>query len=95
MKEIYPDYGDRVAFYAVSYSPGQSLKDIREPPWIEDGWPWPVAEPVDTMGRDLRIVISSTKVAFDSHGVITYRAGFGEGTVETWRKVFQKLVATP
>ena len=94
MVDIYPDYSDRVAFYAVSYDTTQRLKDIEDPPWIGGGWLWPVAEPLGTMVRDLRIVISSTKIAFDSRGVITYRAGFGEGTVDTWQKVLQNLAAS-
>jgi len=46
------------------------------------------------MVRDYRIVISSTKLAFDSRGVITYRAGFGEGTDDDFRRVFQNLAAS-
>jgi hypothetical protein len=94
IKEFYPEYADRVGFYAVSYDTTQKLKDIQDPEWVKAGWPWPVAEPVGTMVRDLRIVISSTKIAFDSRGVITYRAGFGEGTDEIFRKVFQILAAS-
>ena len=94
MIDIYPEYSDRVAFYAVSYDTTQRLKDIENPPWLNAGWLWPVAEPVGTMVRDFRIVISSTKIAFDSRGVITYRAGFGEGSDDTWRKVLQNLAAS-
>ena len=94
MREIYPESADRVSFYAVSYSLNQSLEDVNDPPWINASWPWPVAEPVGTLIKDLRIVISSTKIGIDSRGVIIYRGGFGEGTVETWRKVLQKLAAT-
>ena len=53
-----------------------------------------MAHPVGTMVRDYRIVISSVKIAFDSRGVITYRAGFGEGSDDDFRKVLQNLAAS-
>ena len=46
------------------------------------------------MVRDYRIVIPSVKTSFDSRGVITYRAGFGEGSDDDFRKVLQNLVAS-
>ena len=93
MKQIYPDYADRVALYAVSYDTFQDLKQL-EDHRESKGWFWPVAYPVGTMLRDYRIVISSTKIAFDSRGVITYRAGFGDGSDEIFRKVLQNLAAS-
>ncbi len=93
IKEIYPDYADQVTLYAVSYDTFQDLAELQEHR-EKQGWDWPVAHPVGTMVRDYRIVISSTKLAFDSRGVITYRAGFGEGTDDDFRKVFQNLAAS-
>lgn len=60
----------------------------------EAGLTWPVAHPVGTMLRDYRIIIQGTKIAFDSRGVIIYRAGFGDGAKEDFRRVFQKLAAS-
>ena len=93
MKEIYPEYADRVALYAVSYDTFQDLAELQEHR-DKQSWDWPVAHPVGTMVQDYRIVISSTKIAFDSRGVITYRAGFGEGTDVEFRKVLQNLAAS-
>ncbi len=93
MKPIYKDYSDRVDLIAVSYDTIQDLDDLkahRE----KQGWYWPVAHPVGTMLRDYRIVISSVKIAFDSSGVITYRAGFGEGSDDDFRKVLKNLAAS-
>lgn len=53
-----------------------------------------VAFPVGTMLRDYRIIIQGTKIAFDSRGVVIYRAGFGEDNKEHFRRVFQKLAAS-
>ena len=92
-KDIYPDYADRVAFYAVGSDPTedlQRLESYRE----QQGYPWPVAEPVGTMLRDLRVLQQSTKIALDSRGVIIYREGYGRGDPDTWRQVFQELAAS-
>ena len=93
MKDVSTDYNDRVNLYAVSYDSFQDLGQVEEF-GQNQGWLWPVAYPVGTMLRDYRIVISSTKVAFDSRGIITYRAGFGEGSDDEFRKVLQNLAGS-
>jgi hypothetical protein len=40
---------------------------------------------------DLGVTIQSTKIAFDSRGMITYREGMGQGNDEEWRRVFTEL----
>ena len=90
MKEVYPDYSGRVAFYAVGSDPTESL-ELLERFRQEQGYPWPVATPVGDLLRDFEVLVQSTKVAFDSHGVIVYRAGYGQGGLEEWRQGFEEL----
>ena len=93
LKAIHPDYADKVAVYLVSYDTFQDV--VKEEEHLrEQGVTLPVAFPLGTMLRDYRIVITSTKIAFDSRGVIIHRAGFGEGGEEDFRMVFQKLAAS-
>ncbi len=93
LQAIYPDYADRVTFLALSYASDLELShDDRV--WNQETWPWRIGEPLGTMARDYRITISSTKIAFDSRGVIIYRAGFGESDDEEFRRVFAKLAAS-
>ena len=93
LQGIYPDYGDRVTFLALSYAANLELGH-GERVWKQENWPWLIGEPMGTMARDYRITISSTKIAFDSRGVIIYRAGFGEGGDDKFRQVFKQLVAS-
>ena len=94
MKEIYPDYSDQVRFYAVGTLFGaseslESLERYRE----EKGHPWPIATtPSDDMAS-LGVTTQSTKIAFDSQGIITYRDGMGAGDDEEWDGVFMDLAA--
>ena len=91
MKELYPEFADRVAFFAVNIDPTDSLPDL-EKYREEQQYPWPVTEPAAGMLSDFRVLQQSTKVAVDSRGIITYRDGYGDGDVDTWRGVFQGLV---
>ena len=42
------------------------------------------------MLEDFNVRIQSTKIAIDFNGVIIYRAGYGQGTIEEWISVFEK-----
>ena len=88
---MYPEFADRVAFYAIGESSFESielLESFRE----EQGYPWPVAEiDVDVL-KTLRVLQRSTKIALDHQGVISYRAGYSAGGPSEWKRVFQDLV---
>lgn len=94
MKEIYPDYAEQVKFYAVGTLFGaseslESLESYRE----AKGHPWPIATtPSDDMAV-LGVTTQSTKIAFNSQGIITYRDGMGAGDDEEWSGVFMDLAA--
>jgi hypothetical protein len=90
MKEIYPAYADEVAFYAVGTDPSESIKRLVEYADAQD-YPWPMVYPGNGMLSDLRVVVQSTKIAFDEQGIITYRDGYGGGEDDTWRSVFDSL----
>ena len=88
--DIYPEFAGQVAFYAVGQDPTESLGEMEQ--YRErQGYPWPVAEPIDKMLIDLRVLQQSTKIAVDARGIITYRAGYGRGDPDTWWQVFQGL----
>ena len=57
----------------------------------QNGHPWPVATAPGQVMADLGVTIQSTKIAFDSRGMITYREGMGQGNDEEWRQVFTEL----
>ena len=92
MKEIWPDYADRVGFYAIGVDPTEDIGEL-EAYRGKQGYPWPVAQPGVGMLADFNVTTQSTKVVFDAAGVITYRAGYGQGDPETWRRVFEELFA--
>ena len=94
MKKVYPRYAEQVAFYAVGTDPTESLEHLEEVRQKAD-YPWPVAVQNSNLTRDLRVVVQSTKIAFDAQGVIIYREGFGKGGPDEWHQVFKELAMTP
>ena len=90
LQAIYPEYADEVDFIVVGQDPSEPLGELvayRD----GQGQSWPVALAGPRMLADLRITSQAFKLAFDSGGVITYRAGFGNGTPDVWRGVIADL----
>lgn len=93
MKSVYPEYADQVDFYAVAVSSSFDNLERLENNRVKNGYPWPVANAVDesrTLAA-LNVSYQSTKIAFNSEGVITYREGFGGGGSKVWNQVFMEL----
>ena len=90
LKGIYPEYADEVDFYAVGVNPTVDVSRL-EAYRVEQGHPWPVAQPMGNAVRDFDVRVQSTKVAFNSQGVIIYREGFGTGGGDDWHGVFKEL----
>ena len=86
MKTVYPEFSDDVKFYAVGISEPLTRLDSDAQ---AKGYPWPVA--VSPNVRDLGVIKQSYKIAVDERGVQVYRASFGSGTDDEWRKVFTQL----
>ena len=90
LQAIYPEYADEVDFIVVGQDPSEPLGELvayRD----GQGQSWPVALAGPRMLADLRITSQAFKLAFDSGGVITYRAGLGNGTPDVWRGVIADL----
>lgn len=91
MKDLWPEYADRVDFYAIGQSLFESLERL-ESYAQKEGYPWPVAEIDPKILKDLKVLQQSTKIALDHQGVITYRDGYADGGVDKWRQVFEDLI---
>ena len=88
MKEIQPRFASKVRFVAVDigYSDPKDLRALAK----DRGYPWSIGLADRNMLEDFNVRIQSTKIAIDFNGVIIYRAGYGQGTIEEWISVFQK-----
>lgn len=90
LKDVWPEYADDVDFYAVNIDPSDSfdkLEDFKR----DQGYPWPLTHSDRDALLRLNVIRQSTKIAFDSDGVIVYRERMGGGDVEEWRDLFREL----
>jgi len=83
LKEVYPEFTDDIVFISVGVDPTESMADLVQYK-DQHGHPWTVAQPVGKMIADLRVTSQSTKIAFNSSGIITYRDGYGKDNKEIW-----------
>ena len=92
LQAIYPEYADAVDFIVVGQDPTEPLGDLVS---YRDGrgQSWPVALAGPRMLADLRITSQAFKLAFNSGGVITYKAGFRDGNPDVWRGVIADLAS--
>ena len=92
MKDVYPEFEDKVALYMVGQDLTETLKEM-EQYRVQQGYTWPVAQPPRSMLIDLKVLQQSTKVAIDAQGTITYRDGYRTGSDSTWRMVLRELAS--
>ena len=93
LKRVYPEFADKVAFYAVNQDLSDSFESVAAF-GQSNGYPWPMAQPGREMLESFRVTQQSTKVAFGPDGVIVYRAGFNAGSANEWRELFRRLAAS-
>ena len=85
LKEVYPEFTDDIVFISVGVDPTETMSELVK--YKErHSHPWTVAKPLGQMIADLKVTSQSTKIAFNSAGVITYRDGYGKGNREIWAK---------
>lgn len=88
MKEIHPRFADEVDFIVVNIGYGSGLAELAE----GQGYPWPIGQADTKMMDAFGVTVQSTKIAIDNNGVVVYRAGYGQGTIEEWYSVFHDLM---
>ena len=86
MKEAWPSFEGKIAFLPVDIAPGSDLTGLRAFADAQ-GYPWPVGRTDLSMLDAFDVTIQSTKIEIDPDGVIIYRAGYGNGTVEEWGRI--------
>lgn len=88
LKEVYPDYADRVDFLAVDVDPGESAQHIRSYK-MSEGFTWPMAPAHVDMLRSYNITRQATKVSVNSNGII--QSSPRSDSAESWREILDSL----
>ena len=91
LQSVYAEFSEDIEFIVVGQDPTEPLEVLTS--YRDDrGQLWPVALAGPGMLADLRITSQAYKLAMDSEGLITYRAGLGGGNAKVWREVIAELV---
>jgi hypothetical protein len=86
MKEAWPSFEEKVAFIPLDIGHGADLSELHS--FAENqGYPWLIGRANLKMLSAYGVAIQSTKIAIDADGIIFYRAGYGEGTIEEWSSI--------
>ena len=91
MKDVWPEFADKVHFYAIGQSRFESIDQL-ESDRKKERYPWPISAIETDVLKDLRVLQQSTKIALDHQGIIAYRENYARGGAEEWRELFNDLV---
>jgi hypothetical protein len=84
MNDVWPEFADKVDFYAIGQSRFESIEQL-ESDRKKERYPWPIATIEPDVLKDLRVLQQSTKIALDHQGIIAYRENYAKGGAEVQR----------
>lgn len=93
LKDIYPDYADRVHFVAVGVDPQEGAPVIRSYKQRE-GFTWPMTVADRDMLQDYRVTRQATFATVDADGIIASSVATGSMADDGWRGVFEGLIGS-
>ena len=93
LKEVHPEYADRVNFLAVGVDPGESAEKILSYKNAE-GFTWPMTTADTEMLRAYGVTSQATHATLDSNGIILEGVTSGSHNADDWRSLFDGLLGS-
>ena len=90
LSEIYPQYSDKVDFYALSIDVAASDSEIVAY-GQERGLTFPIGYPGGRMVADFNIKQQSSTVALKPDGIVLHKSGYGSGGLSLYEGLLQQL----
>ena len=90
LKNLWPEFAEDVDFYAVNIDPTDDFDRLEEFK-AEEGYPWPLTHSDRKAMDALDVIRQSSKLAYDSDGIIVYREKMAGGDADVWRELFEDL----
>lgn len=90
LTQLYPEFSGQVELLVVDMDLGETAGELtrfRE----QQGYAFGLATTDARTLAAFNYVGRSSKFGVDRNGIITYRAGYGEGSDAEWRTLFQRL----
>ena len=93
LKEVHPEYADRVNVLAVGVDPGESAEKILDYK-NSSGFTWPMTTADSAMLRAYGVTGQATYASLDSNSIILEGVTSGSHNADDWRKVFDGLLGS-
>ncbi len=91
LKDIQPEYADRVGFLAVNVDSSESAEKILSYKEAE-GFSWPMTTAAPEMVKSYNVTRQAAHVTLDSNGVVLSSVIYGSESAEDWRELFESLL---
>ena len=91
LKEVHPEYADRLGFLAVNVDPSESVAKImsyRE----SEGYTWDMTSADLDMLRSYNVTRQAAYATIDANGIVVSSVTYGSENAESWRKLFDSLL---
>ncbi len=93
LKDVHPEYADRVNFLAVNVDPSESVEKILS--YKQDqGFTWPMTSADTEMVKSYNVTRQAAHVTLDSNGVILSSVRYGSENADDWRTLFEGLLGS-
>ena len=93
LKEVHPEYADRVHVLAVDVDPSEKAEKILSYKESE-GFPWPMTTADVQMLKEYHVTRQAAHMTLDANGVVVSGVSYRGETEESWRKLFENLVSS-
>jgi peroxiredoxin len=90
LSQEYPPYEGRVQILAIAIDPTEPLSELRTVAQ-QESYPFLVGRNNPEMVSSYQVLIRSTKIVIDKHGVITNRWGYDVEPLGDWSRLFASL----
>ena len=91
LKDVQPEYADRVDFLAVDVDPSESAEKILSYKEAE-GFSWPMTTADADMVKSYNVTRQAAHVTLDSNGIVLSSVTYGSENAEDWRELFENLL---
>ncbi len=91
LKDVQPEYADRVDFLAVNVDPSESAEKILSYKEAE-GFSWPMTTADADMVKSYNVTRQAAHVTLDSNGIVLSSVTYGSENAEDWRELFENLL---
>ena len=90
LKNVQPEYADRVKILAVNVDPLETDEEIASYRDAE-GFPWPMTAAYPDVVKSYNVTRQAAYVAIDADGVVFSSVTYGRKDADDWRGLFEAL----